>query len=173
MFNGCPETIQTYSQRTGLPASTDVDIVREGDDRSPLQVAELLAALLEDKQSRLYWNALFGGVTAGTAGESLKVVQCGDGDYRTLCPVASDLQPLNKGVGTFVLGILLTETARPQEAAALLRQAIALRPGHADTATALARACAECGELPEAIALVEHVLATRTRDVGLRLALAH
>ncbi len=71
-----------------------------------------------------------------------------------------------------LLGILLTETARPQEAAALLRQAIALRPGHADTATALARACAECGELPEAIALVEDVLATRPRDVGLRLALA-
>jgi tetratricopeptide (TPR) repeat protein len=71
-----------------------------------------------------------------------------------------------------LFGILLTETGRPQEAAATLRRAAALRPGHADTAIALARACGECGELPEAIDLLEEVLATHPRDVGLRLALA-
>jgi hypothetical protein len=91
-----------------LPASTNVDIIREGDGRNPMEVAELLAALLADSQSRLYWNALFAGVTAGTAAESLRVVQCEDGEWRTFCPVASDLQPVSKGVGTFVLGVLLT-----------------------------------------------------------------
>jgi hypothetical protein len=94
-----------------LPASTDVDVVREGDGRSPAQVAELLAALQEDAQSRLYWNSVFSGVSDGTAHNSLKVVRCEDGEYRTFCPVVGDLQPVNRGLGVFILGVLLTVAA--------------------------------------------------------------
>ena len=75
--------------------------------------------------------------------------------------------------GLHLLGVLLTETGRASAGREVLRQAAMLRPGHADTRLALARACAECGDLPEAIALLRAVLADRPRDVGLMLGLAH